>query len=273
MSSNRDIDAGSIEAFEADGAVAVRMFLDRAWVDALRGCIPELLRRTYDSAERIESPPPTKTASRDGMWRDCEPFARFLFWSGVGPAAATVMRSGAARLYEDLMLYKAAGEVGTTGWHRDAPHWPLRGSQMCSVWFSLESVSGETGCMRFVAGSHLDGDEVVDPRAIAISEEAFEGRRILSIETEPGDVIVFHPRIAHMVQAPLLEHPRRTFTLRFLGDDVRWRPRKAVYHPWMTDCGLTKGDPIDHPWFPVVGSSSGRRLARDETGPPQPGIV
>jgi len=72
------------------------------------------------------------TRSRDGMWRDCEAFARFLFHSPVGEGAATVMRSSTARLYEDLLLYQEAGDDGAAGWHRDAPHWPLTGHRVTS---------------------------------------------------------------------------------------------------------------------------------------------
>jgi ectoine hydroxylase-related dioxygenase (phytanoyl-CoA dioxygenase family) len=257
MSFNDPLDPESIETFEAEGAVAIRGLIDGPWVESLRSCVPEILGRTYDSAERIEVLPDTKVQSCDGMWREYEPFARFLFRSPVGAVAATFMRSQEARLYEDLLLYKAAGEPAGTSWHRDAPHWPLSGRQMCSIWLSLDSVRGDTGCMRFVAGSHLDGEDMIDPRSIDLKEQDLEGRRVLSIETDPGDVIIFHPRAAHMVHSPVLDRPRRTFTLRFLGDDVRWRPRRAVYHQWMGDCGLQKDDRIDHPWFPVLGRSAG----------------
>ena len=79
------------------------------------------------------------------------------------------MRWSAARLYEDLLLYKAAGANGAAGWHRDAPLWPLSGRQMSSIWFSLETVTGDTGAMKFVAGSHLDDDEVVQAASIGMT--------------------------------------------------------------------------------------------------------
>jgi ectoine hydroxylase-related dioxygenase (phytanoyl-CoA dioxygenase family) len=198
-----------------------------------------------------------KVLSRDGIWRECEPFARFLFHSPVGGVAATVMRSSVARLYEDLLLYKEAGAHGEAGWHRDAPHWPLSGQQMLSVWFSLERVTSDTGAMKFVAGSHLDGEELVNAGSISVSESELEQRRILTFEAEPGDVVVFHPRALHTAYGSAPDRPRRTFTLRFLGDDVRWRPRRSMFHAWMRECGLQKGDVLDHPWFPVVGRTHG----------------
>jgi ectoine hydroxylase-related dioxygenase (phytanoyl-CoA dioxygenase family) len=247
------IDRSLLERFETDGAVAVRGLLGDELIQSLRDAMPEILEKTYDPSERMTGDASNKVRSRDGIWRDCEPFARFLFHSPVGEAAATFMRSSAARLYEDLLLYKEAGANGEAGWHRDAPHWPLSGGQMSSVWFALEPVTLDTGAMRFVAGSHLDNDELVSAGSIGVSESEFGRRRIVTFEARPGDVVVFHPRALHTAYGSAPDRPRRTFTLRFMGDDVKWRPRRSMFHAWMRECGLQKGDPLDHPWFPVVG--------------------
>lgn len=248
------IDRALIDTFESDGAAKVSGFLADDWIESLRDAMPVILADTYDPTVRMSGQGSGLVRSRDGIWRDCEAFARFLFHSAVGDLASTVMRSGTARLYEDLLLYKEAGAGGQSGWHRDAPHWPLSGRQMASVWFSLESVTTDTGAMRFVAGSHLDADDVV-AGSVTSSESDFGSRPVITIETDPGDLVVFHPRALHTAYGSAPDRPRRTFTLRFLGDDVRWRPRRSMFHPWMAECGLQKGDPLDHPWFPVVGHS------------------
>jgi hypothetical protein len=67
--------------------------------------MPQILERTYDPTERMTGTP-SNIRSREGMWRECESFARFLFRAPVGEVAAAVMRSRTARLYEDLLLYK-----------------------------------------------------------------------------------------------------------------------------------------------------------------------
>lgn len=250
------IDHSLIDGFEADGAVVARGLLDEEWIRLLRDAMPEILDDTYDPTERMTGEGARTVRSRDGIWRECETFARFLFRSPVGETAATFMRSGAARLYEDLLLYKDAGADGTPGWHRDAPHWPLRGQQMSSIWFSLEAVTSQTGAMKVIAGSHLDSDEVVSAGSIGVTEAQLAARPVITFEAEPGDVVVFHPRALHTAYGSAPDRPRRTFTLRFMGDDVRWRPRRSMFHPWMRECGLQKGDVLDHPWFPVVGRSS-----------------
>jgi ectoine hydroxylase-related dioxygenase (phytanoyl-CoA dioxygenase family) len=108
--------------------------------------------------------------------------------------------------------------------------------------------------MRFVAGSHRDGEELISFDDDSPAETtSFEGRPVIVVEAEPGDVTVFHPRAIHTAYGSASDRPRRSFTIRFLGDDVRYRPYDKAFHPWMRDCGLTDGDRLDHPWFPVVG--------------------
>ena len=244
------VDATLIDRFQADGAVLVRGLLDEAWISSLRDAMADILQRAYDPAERM-GVQPGRTVQSDGMWRDQEAFRRFLFESPLGAVAGAVMRSETVRLYEDLMLYREAGADGSASWHRDATYWPLRGEQLSSIWLSLEPVTHDTGAFRVAAGSHRDPDEVAT--APLRDEQVDPDRvRILTFEAEPGDAVVFHPRILHTAYGSAPDRPRRTFTIRFTGDDVRWRPRGAYFHPWMQNCGLQRGDVLDHPGFPVV---------------------
>jgi ectoine hydroxylase-related dioxygenase (phytanoyl-CoA dioxygenase family) len=252
------IDDAALEAFEVDGGTVVRGLLDIEWIESLRDAMPMILERTYDPLDRMRAPqrdgPTSSVVQSDGMWRDCEAFRRFLFESPIGAVAAAALRSTSVRLYEDLLLYRPAGrEHGAPGWHRDAPYWPVRGRQLANVWFSLEAVTADTGAVRIVAGSHLDRAE--EARATLTLDSEPDPDRVITFEAEPGDVVVFHPRALHSGYGSAPDRPRRTFTIRFMGDDVRWRSRQAFFHEWMRECGLADGDPIDHPGFPVVWSA------------------
>ena len=166
------------------------------------------------------------------------------------------MRSDTVRLFEDLFLFTDAGAEGAS-WHRDSPHWPIRGHQLCSIWFSLEPVTVGTGALQFVAGSHFDGESVASEGLAPEFDAVWQRREIVGFDTEPGDAVVFHPRLLHSAHGCQVDEPRRTFTIRFAGDDVRWRPRRAYHHAWMEHSGLEKGEPLDHPWFPtIVGSGA-----------------
>jgi ectoine hydroxylase-related dioxygenase (phytanoyl-CoA dioxygenase family) len=244
------LDPAAIEAFETDGVVAVRGLLDRAWIDSLAEAMPSLLPRAYDPVVKMGGEP-GRVVQTEGMWRDCEPFRRFLFESPVGAVAAAALRASSVRLYEDLLLYRAPGAGGEAGWHRDSPYWPVAGRELANVWLSLEPVTATTGAIRVVARSHLDSDDVA---RVGVTPE-IDPERVVIVETEPGDVVVFHPRALHTGYGSSPDQPRRTFTIRFMGDDVRWRPRRDYFHDWMRDCGLEKGAVVDHEGFPVVWSA------------------
>jgi ectoine hydroxylase-related dioxygenase (phytanoyl-CoA dioxygenase family) len=250
------LDDAQIEAFQADGAIAVRGALSEDWIDLLRGGV----ERMRDAVRAHPTPgmaePRAGATSGVGLWRIDPTFARFLFRSPVARLAAEATRSRTARLFEDLLLYTESAVPGAP-WHRDAPHWPVSGHQLASTWFSLETTTADTGALRFVAGSHLDGDEVRDEGLMPEFAAAAETRPILRFDTEPGDVLLFHPRIMHGTAGAQTDRPRRTFTVRFAGDDVRWRPRRNLYYLWMGECGLERGDVLDHPWFPLVAGDTG----------------
>jgi ectoine hydroxylase-related dioxygenase (phytanoyl-CoA dioxygenase family) len=257
------VDEAATEAFDQVGGVVVRGLLDDRWIESLRAAMPTILEQSYDPLERtrIQRPgaPKPQLVQSDGMWRDCEPFRHFLFESPVGAVAAATLRSTAVRLYEDLMLYREAGpENGAPGWHRDAPYWPVTGRQLANVWFSLETVTADAGAVRIVARSHLDPDDVTR-RTLTLDAEP-DSARVVTFEAEPGDVVLFHPRALHSGYGSAPDRPRRTFTIRFMGDDVRWRSRQAFFHEWMRECGLKDGDPPDHPGFPVVWSAGSKRV-------------
>jgi ectoine hydroxylase-related dioxygenase (phytanoyl-CoA dioxygenase family) len=250
------LDPSAVDAFQTQGAVLVRGLFDERWIDVLRESVAPIVERAYEPSSKTGEESTSQSVASDGMWRWSEPFARFLFRSPIGPTAASAMRSDSVRLFEDLFLFTDVGAEGAN-WHRDSPHWPVRGHQLCSIWFSLEPVTVGTGALRFVAGSHFDGESVASEGLAPAFDAEREPREIIGFDTEPGDAVVFHPRLLHAAHGSQDEQPRRTFTIRFAGDDVRWRPRRAYYHAWMERSGLEKGGLLDHPWFPTIVGNGG----------------
>jgi ectoine hydroxylase-related dioxygenase (phytanoyl-CoA dioxygenase family) len=194
---------------------------------------------------------------------------RFLFQSPIAAAAAQVLQSSKVQIYEDLLIFKAAGDAPPTPWHQDEPQWPLQGRQMCSVWLCLESVKLSTGALRFVTGSHRGPLYVpyvpaAQREQLAHDMHHFTGGPlpdvdadpklfpVVSFDTEPGDVVIFHPRVVHAAFGGDPTRPRRTFSIRFLGDDVRWLTKKSVFHSWQSQITLADGDAVYGDRFPQV---------------------
>jgi ectoine hydroxylase-related dioxygenase (phytanoyl-CoA dioxygenase family) len=98
------------------------------------------------------------------------------------------------------------------------------------------------------------------PRLPDIEKER-ERYDIVSFPVEPGDVVAFHPSMLHGGGPTPAGGRRRTLTLRFFGDDVRYAPRQGfgvmlpdepTTHFEELPALLKPGDPFRHPGFPKV---------------------
>jgi hypothetical protein len=76
---------------------------------------------------------------------------------------------------------------------------------------------------------------------------------IVSYELEPGDMLVHHHLTVHgSAGNATFRQTRRTASLRYCGDDIRFKfrpyaPAQAHFHHQLKD-----GDPLDCAQFPVV---------------------
>jgi len=265
-----DLTAEQIETFERDGAVLVRGLLDAASLADLRAAFDELKASAYDLSGYYGGPKREGTSLvRDDNWMHSAAMRRVVLESAIPAAAAAVMRSSTARIYEDLLIYKSPGADQPTPWHQDEPQWPLTGRQMSSAWLCLDPVTVETGALRFVAGTHrgpLHIPYVPEAQRAAVEADMhhFTGGPIPPIDAEPdrypivsydctpGDVVLFHPRAIHGAFGSRRETARRTFSIRYIGDDVRWQTRASVFHNWLNEISLKDGDPIEAERFPLA---------------------
>jgi hypothetical protein len=172
-------------------------------------------------------------------------------------------------MYEQVFL-KEGGEARRTPWHQDSSYLAVDGSHLAVAWITFDACSKEDS-LEFVKGSHkgrlyngsrfdLDDDTAPThptsslPRLPDI-EATREQWDIAAWAVEPGDLIVFHPKLLHG-GAPT--HPggrRRTLTLRFFGEDAVYDPREGGAGPRVKDFHdrMQAGDPFRHPSFLKLG--------------------
>jgi ectoine hydroxylase-related dioxygenase (phytanoyl-CoA dioxygenase family) len=257
-----------IRTFRAEGALVVHGFLSGYWMQVLDKAYGEVVDLIADrNADPLKLN--AKTLIREGGTRDSQSLKHFLCDSPAGSAAAAAMDSKGVWLYEDLLLVKEAGQYQASIWHQDTPHWPVTGTQLCSVWVSLEKCTVETGAMTMVKGSHkgplyTPGDAIPIAHHHLIEEEAGGPLPDISAhpdrfstsayETEPGDVVLFHPSMLHSSFGIARERPRRTFTFLFIGDDTRWksRPRPLIFQKHIQRVQLPDGARVIDPAFPQI---------------------
>jgi hypothetical protein len=193
-------------------------------------------------------------------------FKRFIL-TGPGPEiAAALLHSHKVNFFGDQIFVKEPGTRERTAFHQDATYFEIDGDQCCVLWIPVDPVRLETGTMQYVRGSHSDG-KLYQPNVFVAQTPLpgaqgevlpdIEGNRdkydIVHFDVEPGDVIVHHYRTVHGTGGNMSRYQvRRAASLRYCGDDIRFRTRpwapKQLHHT----SRLQDGDPLSGPDFPVV---------------------
>lgn len=262
------VDRGDFETIRADyrrdGVVCLRRVFDEADLFMLRETVTAAAEAPSDHIEVFGE---TAVAGRPRrFFVDTEltrfpPFERFLLHSIAAELAARLMGSQVARYFLDQLLVKEPGTAKRTPWHQDLPYWPIRGRQVCSMWLPIDPVDRAT-CVAFVAGSHewpdhspLDFRSGRDygPQGMPRLPEIDAARhKILSYDMEPGDCIVFHGMTAHGAPGNATTRPRRAFSIRWAGDDVRHHYRAADSEELSVGRPALDGQPLGDDGYPVL---------------------
>ena len=255
----RPVTQEEVETFWRDGVVCLRSILPVDFVasmaqpieDALAGSVMADLSEMADALEqgagaaRIVDDavvsgggPRGKFRAGTDHWLVQEEFRNFALRSPLPEIVASLLRSDEVRLYEDSVLVKEPGTQEKTGFHQDMAYFHLEGDLVCTTWVPLDVVSGETGAVRFVVGSHRD-DTKYRPNMF-VSEMAIPGTdgaevpdydtmvgqaRIISFDTEPGDLTVHHARTIHAASGNASRtRRRRAISVRYTGDGTSFKP-------------------------------------------------
>ena len=70
-----------------------------------------------------------------------------------------------------------------------------------------------------------------------------------------GDAILFNFKVLHSSAGNSENIPRRAFSIRFIGDDVKYIDKGEETSPPFKDIDLKNGEKMREDWFPVVWSN------------------
>ena len=94
---------------------------------------------------------------------------------------------------------KEAHDPGFVSWHQDATYWGLSSSDVATAWIAMSSANKVSGCMKFVAGTHLK--QAVGSRdwaTLVRGEDTyhnFEPAHVLKRDLEP-EALAFHKMVS-----------------------------------------------------------------------------
>ena len=142
----------------------------------------------------------------------------------------------ASLLGPDLLLWsaeffiKGARTEKIVSWHQDLTYWGLgETDDEITVWLALSDSSVESGCMRFIPGSHHQRilphrDTFAQNNALSRGQEVdveINEDEAVNIELKPGQVSFHHGRIFHASGPNKSKHDRVGLVFRFLTPKVR----------------------------------------------------
>ena len=249
-----------IETFHADGAVRLRGVLSQDWLDVLTDGFEQAVAAPgqFSKSYGPEGAPRYYTDHR--LFNRFDQFRRFLFEGPLSQVAAEILRAERLDLYDEHLLIKEPGAPAPTYWHHDMPYFSIDGYDLASIWFALDPAREDTGALKFAKGSHKWG-KLFQPVRIGENKpvDSFNRDNLIAavpdidgnpdeyptvlLETDPGDVIVFHGLTLHSSSGNASpDTTRRALSLRFAGDDIRWKNRSDA--PLIFDRMLNDGNPL-----------------------------
>lgn len=253
-----------VEAFWRDGAVKLSGLFDGEWVERMRAMTDRSMSNQAAQVREYDTNEGGRFHANMFQWADDPDLRAFVFESPAGAIAAELLDSATVSFFFDHLLVKEPGTVNPTPWHQDLPYWPVRGDQMCSLWFAMDPVDESSGAVRYVAGSHRwtdwyraqsfgGTDKYSDPSMPEVPDlENDPDVRIVSFDLEPGDVVAHHVMTMHGARGNTTTNRRRRgLATRWAGDDMVYDPRpKTMTLPWPSY--VEPGAPLRSERFPVV---------------------
>jgi hypothetical protein len=159
-------------------------------------------------------------------------------------------------LFASAFLSKPPHRGRATPWHEDSYFWQDRFDRMdriATVWLALDPVDRENGCMRVLAGSHLDPSgeyEFADPGTNSfdrvVKGEVDESRAV-DFTLAANECSLHDARIIHGAEANRSPRRRAGYTIRYFSQELRFdasHPRNAGHLLWHARGRNIAGNPV-----------------------------
>jgi ectoine hydroxylase-related dioxygenase (phytanoyl-CoA dioxygenase family) len=258
------------DAFWNEGVVLLPGVLDRTWMDLVALGIDRNLRSPGPFAVHHYEGTPRAFFDDYCNYAAVPEYQMLLRDSPIVDVVADLLGTeNLWQFYEQIFIKQASEVVAKrTPWHQDTTYWITGGTQLAGFWITLDpTLAAES--LEFVRGSHKGptyagtafdpNDETTrfqpdqDMPTLPDIEADRTAWNILSFDTKPGDVVMFHPGMLHGGGAAIGGSPRRTLSVRFFGDDVTYQERSipAPSYPGIS-ARLSPGDPLRGSWFPQL---------------------
>ena len=207
------VSAADVAHYHAHGHVTIRRLLPRGDVERLVERLDGMLDRRYPSDGFVCGPASWETPDDPGRFILQVMATRFPINDPVlaalhdnrrrRAAAAELMGSEHATVFQQQALIKGVDAPNATPWHQDDHYWQLEGAGFTAVtaWMPLRRTTANGGTMWLLPGSHRQ--RIHDHHwtgGVSMFKTITGGvpeHDLIPLELEPGDVSFHHKNVVH----------------------------------------------------------------------------
>jgi chlorinating enzyme len=244
------------DAYADDGFVFPFDILDAEETSALRSDLESAEADLADDAEKfalLRSYPDRLLPSFDALIRN--PKLVDLAQQILGPDLM-VWSSG--------LFIKEAHSTQIVSWHQDLTYWGLDDAEEITCWVALSPATIESGCMRFVPGSHKqqavahtdtfhENNLLTRGQEIAVEVNEEDG---IDVQLMPGQASVHHGHLFHASGPNVSDDRRIAVAIRYIKPSMKQKSGDK------TLVAMIQGeDRFGH--FKIAGAPKGRLLDED----------
>ena len=260
---NKYLSDQETELYQEQGAIVVKSIF-KPWIDLLRLGFQKVLNDPGPHARENVTNKEGRFFEDYCNWQRINEFKKFAEESPAAQIVAEATGSKSIQLFHEHIFVKDPGTFKETPWHQDMPYYCVDGNDTGSFWIPLDPITKENS-LQVLLGSHKfpklvrptkwsndkpwykDNDNFMDMPDITKME-----KNILSSEMNIGDAILFNFKVLHSSSGNTEKIPRRAFSMRFIGDDVKYIDRGGETSPPFKGIDLNNGAKMREDWFPFV---------------------
>ncbi len=255
MSINKElvIDHDSaIETFRRDGYVLFQQFVSGDELYGLQGNVARFIDEVLPSlpSEHVfyEDKDDASTLKQIQQMGEYDPY--FGRWMNEGPFREVAeLLLGGPVVPKNMQYFNKPPRIGKpTPPHQDGYYFMLDPCEAVTMWFALDDVDSENGCVRYVCGSHLQGmrshsrtTTLGFSQGITDYPTDNDKAREVAMPAHPGDLLVHHALTIHRAEGNNSQTRSRQ-ALGFIYYSESAQQDKAAHHAYQENlkCEMSK---------------------------------
>ena len=252
-----------VEDYQKNGVIVVKnIFKD--WIEPLRKGFQKVLEKPSKHGRENVADNKGRFFEDYCNWERIAEFKDCIFNSPAAKIFVEATQSNSSQIFHDHIFIKEPGTIKETPWHQDMPYYCVDGNDTGSFWIPLDDVDKENN-LKLILSSHK-WKKLIRPTKWSNNQSWYKDdssfmdlpllkefeKNIFIPELSLGDAVLFNFKTVHGSTGNNTSKSRRAFSIRFIGDDVRFIDRGGPTSPPFENINIKTGEMMREDWFPTV---------------------